>query len=472
VGSFLGGAVGNALLPGVGGILGEEIGKVVGQAANGIVGQMFDQFSKDPIGTMADPASLPSKFVDGVLQDFGVPKQFRTLAQFATDPMGAIGKILQGQDQCTTPPVAPGGNTYTGDDGLNTNGKDTVDTGRYLISAQEGEVKIYDKKTNTWVQAQGDPHLSTSDGDRAQFQKNLTIDLPDGSEVKIKTTPQDSNGVSYIDKVAVLKGDEAVVMTGFHDGKQGVNVGHVLNNADAVAGQWSDGTVLRAGRNVSDLTFASDGKEIIGGNPSGRWGEWSLDGHGGTARYDNIKTPPNLLDEVANALKGIGSQVGTAVNGVIGLPANLFDAIRKALQGSTGAAGGAAGGASGGGNGGAGSVGGGSGGSSSTGGASGASDSSSTLDNIGGGSSILAVLMQLARKERNELFDKVNQLKNLKVPGKDASPQEQADFESTRDELKASIQSLQSEVQTTVTMATNLEKNDHDTEMSIARNLA
>ena len=89
-----------------------------------------------------------------------------------------------------------------------------------------------------------------------------------------------------------------------------------------------------------------------------------------------------------------------------------------------------------------------------------------------GGSSILAVLMQLARKERNELFDKVNQLKNLKVPGKDASPQEQADFESQRDELKASIQSLQSEVQTVVTMATNLEKNEHDTEMSVARNLA
>jgi hypothetical protein len=466
VGSFLGGAVGNALLPGVGGILGEEIGKVVGQAANGIVGQMFDQFSKDPIGTMANPASLPSKFVDGVLEDFGVPKQFRTLAQFATDPMGAIGKILSGQDQCNTPPVAPGGGTYQGDNGLNTNGKDTVDTGRYLISAQEGQVKIYDKQTNTWVQAQGDPHLSTSDGDRAQFQKNLTIDLPDGTEVKIKTTPQDSNGVSYIDKVAVLKGEEAVVMTGFHDGQPGVNVGHVLNNADAVAGQWSDGTVLRAGRNVSDLTFASDGKEIIGGDPSGRWGEWSLDGHGGTARYDNIKTPPSLLDEVANALKGIGSQVGSAINGVIGLPPNLFDAIRKALQGSTGVAGGANGGSNGGAGGSTGSVGG-PGGSSGGGG-------SSVLDGIDGSSSILAVLMQLARQERNQLFDKVNQLKNLKppAPGSDPTGQKQADYESQRDELKAAIQDLQSEVQTVVTMATNLQKNEHDTEMSIARNMA
>jgi hypothetical protein len=110
------------------------------------------------------------------------------------------------------------------------------------------------------------------------------------------------------------------------------------------------------------------------------------------------------------------------------------------------------------------------GGGNKGGGSTGGGDTSAIGDS--GGSSILAVLMQLARKERNELFDKVNQLKNLKVPGKDASPQEQADFESTRDELKASIQSLQSEVQTTVTMATNLEKNDHDTEMSIARNLA
>src|SRR5437764_14771476 len=115
VGSVLGSTVGNALLPGIGGILGEEIGKVVGNAVGGLAGQIFDQFSKDPVGTMADPASLPSKLVDGILGDMGVPKPFRSLVKFATDPQGAIGDIPKGLDQCNTRPVARGGGTSDAD---------------------------------------------------------------------------------------------------------------------------------------------------------------------------------------------------------------------------------------------------------------------------------------------------------------------------------------------------------------------
>src|SRR5437016_6351924 len=147
IGSALGGVVGNMLLPGVGGIIGEELGKMAG----GIAGQAFDQFAKDPIGTMADPMSLPSKLVDGVLGQLGAPKEFRSLVKFATDPQEAIRNILGGLDRCDTRPVRPGGGSCD-DRGLSTNGKDCVDTGRYLISAHEGEVKIYDKQTKTWVQ--------------------------------------------------------------------------------------------------------------------------------------------------------------------------------------------------------------------------------------------------------------------------------------------------------------------------------
>ncbi|MFQ5592077.1 MAG: DUF1521 domain-containing protein [Phycisphaerae bacterium] len=167
--------------------------------------------------------------------------------------------------------------------GLTTKGN-TVDTGRYRITVQEGRVKIYDKQTNTWVKAHGDPHLLTSDGDKGQFHENLTIDLPDGTKVTIKCTQKDARGIAYIDAVAVMKGEEAVVISGVHDGRPGVNVGNVLNNADAVDRMWADGTVMRAGREVDDLTFARDGKELVGIDPNARWQEHNLDGHGGVSR--------------------------------------------------------------------------------------------------------------------------------------------------------------------------------------------
>lgn len=169
------------------------------------------------------------------------------------------------------------------DPGLRTSGN-TVDTGRYTVTVEEGRCKIYDKLTNTWVKCEGDPHLLTSDGDKGQFHENLTIDLPDDTKITIKCTEKDARGVAYIDAVAVMKGEEAVVISGVHDGKPGVEVGNVLNNADAVDRMWEDGTVMRAGREVDDLTFARDGKELVGTDPNARWHEHNLDGHGGVSR--------------------------------------------------------------------------------------------------------------------------------------------------------------------------------------------
>ncbi len=169
-------------------------------------------------------------------------------------------------------------------EGLRTDGRNIINTGRYLIRVEEQRVRIYDKKTDTWVEMWGDPHLRTKDGDRAQFQKdNLTIDLEDGTKVTIKVTEPNEKGVSLIDAVAVMKGMQAVVVEGISDGKPGVKVGNVLNNADAVDAAWADGTVLRAGREVDDLTFASNGEEIVGTDPKARWGEHVLDGHGGVS---------------------------------------------------------------------------------------------------------------------------------------------------------------------------------------------
>lgn len=178
------------------------------------------------------------------------------------------------KDQCSPP-----------DKGLTSDGRGTVDTGRYLIQAAEGELRIFDKETNTWVKVWGDPHLTTSDGDHASFTKdNLTIDLPDGTKVTMQPTKME-NGVAYLDKVAIIKGNEAVEMSGLdpRDG-QAVQIGNVLNNADAIDAKYADGSVFRAGKQVDDLTAARDGHEIVGNDPNGRWGEWNLDGMGGKSQ--------------------------------------------------------------------------------------------------------------------------------------------------------------------------------------------
>jgi len=96
---------------------------------------------------------------------------------------------------------------------------------------------------------------------------------------------------------------------------------------------------------------------------------------------------------------------------------------------------------------------------------------SSDTSDLGGGS-IEAVLLKLAEKERGQLADKVNQLKNLQVPGTDATPQQQADYDSQKVNLMADIQSIQNSIQQITTMATNVEKNDNDTNMAIVRNMA
>jgi hypothetical protein len=213
--------------------------------------------------------------------------------------------LAHGDNQDASP--VWGSNPPTNQDwpgGLSSNGRDTVDTGRYLVNFNEGDVRVFDKQSNTWIRAWGDPHLHTSDGDKAQFHDNLTIDLPDGAKMTFKTTEPDSRGIALIDSVAIMKGSEAVVVTGISDGESGVRIGNVLNNADSVDAAWADGTVLRAGQQIDDLTFAADGREILGSDPTQRFNEHMLDGKGG----ESINRPDTFSDAAsgANGVDGTG----------------------------------------------------------------------------------------------------------------------------------------------------------------------
>ncbi len=427
-----GGVVGNTLLPGVGGAIGSALGGAVGDALGGIAEKALGELTKDPLGALMNPAGFAAKYADTVLQGMGLPAPFRQLAQFAQNPLQAILGQLQGPQQ-TAPTYGKDGAPKSNGD-LQTNGNGVVDTGRYLISAQEDQVKIYDKQTNTWVQAAGDPHITTSDGDKANFQKNLSIDLPDGTTVKIKTTPQQADGTSFIDKVAVLKGDEAVVLSGFHDGRPGVNTGEVFHNANEVDKMWGNGTVLKAGHEVDDLRYAKGGGEIRGGDANAKWGEINVDGHGGrTQRQPGL---PNLGDILGDIAKHGG------------------------LGGATGGAGGAAGNT--GGSGGAGGAGGATG-PGKTGGAN-------SNDDISGGS-IMEILFKLLNKAQQKLAGKVNELKNLQSPD-GSDPKASADFDSRKQTLMIEIQQAQNEVKQLSDAATNISKTDNDIKSDVIRNFA
>lgn len=158
-------------------------------------------------------------------------------------------------------------------------GENTYQTNRYRIEVTNGEVKVYDLKTNTWIKAWGDPHLHTSDGDKMQFHKgNVTIDLADGTKLTLKPTAPNAEGISLVDGVQIMtKGGGAMVE---NISGPGGPKGRMVDNSAGLDRMWADGTVLEARGELDDLHFKC-GKEIVGTDPSQRWGEHLLDGKGG-----------------------------------------------------------------------------------------------------------------------------------------------------------------------------------------------
>ncbi len=173
-------------------------------------------------------------------------------------------------------------NRLSGPDPLSVHGN-TILTPKYHILVKKDEVLVRDPRTGKSFRAHGDPHFWTSDGDRAQFHRNnLTIDLPDGTKITIVPTRPDRKGISKIATLQVLNGDNVTTVTNI-SGKGGPRFGGIDHDARTMDRVFRDGTVLRVGRELDDLHF-SNGRELIGRDPSQRWGEHMLDGVGGTSR--------------------------------------------------------------------------------------------------------------------------------------------------------------------------------------------
>jgi Domain of Unknown Function (DUF1521) len=166
-------------------------------------------------------------------------------------------------------PYRPGGNDCNCNDGGKGFAVDecnnTVDTGRYLISAsgdRDGELKVYDKYTGQYVTAWGDPHLDTSDGDKATFNKTFTLNLPDGTKVTINTTGGEN---SYLQKATITTKDgQAAVIR--YDGDHNPST-EELHGVAARTADWrtpDGGRVYTRGGNLDDLTFGRWGPELKG----------------------------------------------------------------------------------------------------------------------------------------------------------------------------------------------------------------
>ena len=135
-----------------------------------------------------------------------------------------------------------------------------IRTGRYDVHVWKDKGRVYDRHTNTWTEAWGDPHLKTSDGDKAKFhRKNLTMHLQDGSKLTIDVTPLQKNGTSWIDNVSVMKNGRAIEARGVHAGR----IRYVHTTSGASDRRFADGTVVRAGHEVDDLHIVN-GREVIG----------------------------------------------------------------------------------------------------------------------------------------------------------------------------------------------------------------
>ena len=229
-----------------------------------------------------------------------------------------------------------------------------IDTGRYLIiastasthgassNADDGQVTIFDKQTDTYVNVWGDPHVTASDGNQAEFQQDgLTINLADGTQVEFSPTALSSSGVAHIQDVAVTKNGQTVGITNF-EGQAGTSptFSSILQGPASTYSSTMDNTfdtVLTAGKtDIGAFTF-TDGT-LLNSTSS----QMDLDGIGGgmTEYYDvnDGALSSSASAAIVSATTG-GTTVATAqAASSITLPADvpgLISSLETAVSSST-----------------------------------------------------------------------------------------------------------------------------------------
>nr|ANU04573.1 type III effector NopE [Bradyrhizobium sp.] len=222
----------------------------------------------------------------------------------------------------TEPPPSSGGSSgCPSGEAFKVNGN-TVDTGRYCITASnehKGQLEVTDKQTGKKFKVWGDPHIETGDGDKTDFhRKAATFELPDGTKITID--PTNGEGKTYIEKVAITRGDQAAEMTGFRgDLKTELKSGQ----GQCLDQQYEDGTVLKTKNGEIDDLVLPNGQEITGNNIK------DIDGFAGTGptqgadgqilqNLNGVIDGMNLSQQEKDALKTVVSLLGRVMNGAGG----------------------------------------------------------------------------------------------------------------------------------------------------------
>ena len=203
-----------------------------------------------------------------------------------------------GAEEPSSPPPSSGNSSgCSSGEPFKVNGN-SVDTGRYCITASNeegGRLEVTDKQTGKKFKVWGDPHIETGDGDKTDFHKKAaTFELPDGTKITID--PTDGEGKTFIEKVAITRGDQAVEMTGFRG-----NLKTELKSGQgrALDQQYDDGTVLKTKNGEIDDLVLPNGQEITGNNIK------DIDGYAGTAPTQGTGTDDQILQNLNGVIDGL-----------------------------------------------------------------------------------------------------------------------------------------------------------------------
>ena len=223
----------------------------------------------------------------------------------------------------------------------------TIDTGRYVViastdsthggssTADDGQLTVYDKQTNTYVNIWGDPHLTASDGNLADFQAHgLTLLLPDGTRLEIEPTAT-TNGVAHIAEATVTKNGQTVLMSNF-EGQAGsqVTVGPIMQgNAQAVSPTMDNvsDTVLDAGNTDIGAWSLTNGQLL-----TSTGSQMNLDGMGGGVElyFNNFNTAASLGMVSAEASGQAGGGSGSNAPAYAASTSTIPGAIPGAIPGT------------------------------------------------------------------------------------------------------------------------------------------
>jgi hypothetical protein len=142
----------------------------------------------------------------------------------------------------------PGKQTATQSDGMV---KYESDNYTIVVTQNQQQTLITDRKTGETWKAWGDPHTENNYKPSGDFKNDLTIKLNDGTKVTLQTTGNGSNaGDTFTENVVITNGNYGLAIKGVHTG----DMEYIEGNGYEFDGMAPDGnTISSAGGGLTGL---------------------------------------------------------------------------------------------------------------------------------------------------------------------------------------------------------------------------